>query len=66
MWFWPLLKEVQVQQDFVAPGRQDLDVPIWAVKEGELFKRAFIMLVMGYCWASCFEKQTFIQNFDPF
>lgn len=45
-----------MQQDFVTPGRQDLDVPIWAVKGGELLQRAFIMLVMAYCCVSCFKK----------
>lgn len=55
-----------MQQDFATPGRGDVDAPGRAVMGGELLQRAFVMLVMGYRSVSCFKKQTFTQNFDPF
>lgn len=52
-----------MQQGFVTPGRQDLNVPICVVKGGELLQRALIMLVVGYC--CLLQKANLIQNFDP-
>lgn len=54
-----------MQQDFVASGRQDLGVPIWAVKGGELLQRAFIMLAMGYCSVSSSKSEP-LSKTDPF